>query len=227
MERPSENNVIITLPVNLSYVAVEGYLKENFIGEIIREEKENGKVTNYAEILDLAMQGSAEEEFDIAVDVTFKNLTSIFKNKTGRILLHLSLDFNEAEQEISVGKFKLEGNSGSWLMDNAMEAMANTFLHNKIKNKMIFNFRQIIEEQLLELNRKLEEPYEVNPGMNLYGKLNNFRIYKIIPKIRHLYVLLNIEADAVMDIEQINFAPASSVEPTGNPSVDPVIKDMS
>src|SRR5690606_13338864 len=132
MQAPSENNVIITLPVNLSYAAIEGYLKENYTGYIIEEEKENGNVSSYAEMLGIAMEGSAEEEDDIAVDVASRSLTSVFHNKTGRILLQVSLFFNEPEQEISVDKFKLEGNSGSWLMDNAMEAMANTFLHKKI-----------------------------------------------------------------------------------------------
>lgn len=185
MERSSENNVFITLPVNLSYAAIESYLKENYIGEIIKEEKENGKESSYAEILDMAVEGSPEDDYDIAVDVTFKNLTSVFRNKTARILLHLSLYFNEPEQEISVSKFKLEGNSGSWLLDNAMEVMANTFLHKRIKTKMLFNFREIIEKQLGDLNRTLEEPYEVNPGINLYGNLKSFRIHRIVPKIRH------------------------------------------
>lgn len=205
MERPSENNIVITLPVNLAYAGIDGYLKENYMGEIIREEKENGKVSEYAEILDMSLDRSEEEEFDIAVDVTFKNLTSVFRNKTGRILLHLSLNFDEAEQEIYVDSFKLKGNSGNWLMDNAMQTMANTFLHKKIKNKMVFNFREIIAKQLSDLNKKLEDPYKVKEGINLYGNLKNFRIQRIIPKIRHFYVLLNIEADAVMDIEQLDF----------------------
>lgn len=226
MQAPSENNVIITLPVNLSYAAIEGYLKENYTGYIIEEEKENGNVSSYAEILGIAMEGSAEEEYDIAVDVAFRNLTSVFHNKTGRILLQLSLFFNEPEQEISVDKFKLEGNSGSWLMDNAMEAMANTFLHKKIKNKMVFDFRPIIEKQLEEFNRKLEEPYEVNPGMNLYGNLKSFRIHRIVPKIKHFYVLLNIEADAVMDIEKLDFNPTPTQATTSITSTPPEIPDI-
>ena len=205
MEKSSENNIVITLPVNLAYDAIDGYLKENYTGEIIKEEKENGKVSEYAEILDMSLQRSEEEEYDIAVDVKFRNLTSIFHNKIGRILLHLSLNFDETEQEIYVDSFKLNGNSGSWLMDNAMEAMANTFLHNKIKNKMVFNFRAIIAEQLADLNKKLEDPYPVKEGINLYGNLKNFRIQRVVPKLRHFYVLLNIEADAVMDIERLDF----------------------
>ena len=70
---------------------------------------------------------------------------------------------------------------------------------------MVFNFRAIIAEQLEELNKKLEDPYKVKEGINLYGNLKNFRIQRIIPKIRHFYVLLNIEADAVMDIERLDF----------------------
>ncbi len=205
MERPAENNVLITLPVNLSYEAINGYLEDNYRGEIIREEKENGKISEYAEILDMSLQRSDEEDFDIAVDVTFKNLTSIFRNKTGRILLHLSLNFDQTEQEIYVDGFKLKGNSGNWLMDKSMQTMANTFLHKKIKNKMVFNFKTIIAEQLEDINKKLQDPYKVKEGINLYGNLKDFRIQGIIPKIRHFYVLLNIEADAVMDIEKLDF----------------------
>ncbi len=204
MEKSSENNVLITLPVNLAFAAIDGYLKENYTGKIIKEEKENGKVSEYAEIIAMSLDRSEEEEYDIAVDVAFKNLTSLFRNKTGRILLHLSLNFNQAEQEIFVDSFKLKGNSGNWLMDKSMQAVANTFLHKKIKDKMVFNFREIIAEQLEDINKKLEDPYEVKEGINLYGNLKDFSIQTIIPKIRHFYVLLHIEADAVMDIDKIN-----------------------
>lgn len=218
MERPSENNIVITLPINLAYAAIDGYLKENYTGEIIKDEKDDGKVSEYAEILAMSLERSEEEEFDIAVDVTFRNLTSIFRNKTGRILMHLSLNFDQAEQEIYVDSFKLKGHSGNWLMDKSMQAMANTFLHKKIKNKMVFNFREIIAEQLQDINKKLEDPYKVKEGINLYGNLKNFRIQMIIPKIRHFYVLLHIEADAVMDIEQLNFnTPPSSGAPVNRP----------
>ncbi len=213
METPSQNNVLITLPVNIAYKAIEGYLKQNFTGEIIKDEKEGGKVTNYAQILDMALEGSAEEDFDIAVDVTFKNLTSLFRNKTGRILLHLSLEFNEQEQEISVANFNLDGKTGNWLMNNSIEPMANTFLHKKLKTKMIFNFRPIIEKQLTDLNKKLENAYEVKKGINLYANLKDFKIHRIIPKIKHFYVLLNIEGDAVMDIEELNLQDEATSEP--------------
>lgn len=213
MDTSSQNNILITLPVNIAYSAIEGYLKENFTGKIIKDEKENGKVTEYAKIMDMALAGSTEEDFDIVADITFKNLTSLFRNKIGRILLHLSLEFNEEEQEISVINFKLDGKTGNWLMNNSIEAMANTFLHNKIKTKMIFNFRPIIEKQLTDLNKKLEDAFEVKKGINLYGNLKDFRIHRIIPKIKHFYVLLNIEGDAVMDIEELNFQDETMPEP--------------
>ncbi len=179
---------------------------------IIKDEKDNGKVSNYAEILDLAMAPSEEDDFDIVLDVTFKNLTALLRNKTGRILLHLSLDFDEGQQEMSVGNFKLKGNTGNWLMNNSMEAVANTFMHKKIRNQMVFNFNPIIASQLEELNLKLDEPYEINKGINLYGRLKAFRVEKIIPRIKHFYILVNIEADAVVDIEELNLKTTPAAE---------------
>lgn len=204
-EELSQNNILVKLPVNITYTAIEDYLRRTMAGEIIKTENEKGKVSRYAQILDIGLEQSQEEKFDLAIDLKFKTLTTVFKNKEGRILLHVAFFFDEAGQEVSVSDFKLKGITGNWLMDNTLEAMANSLLRGKLMKKMKFDLRPIIEEKISELNQKMEEPYELSTGINLFGKIGLFKINNVLPKPLNLLVLAEIKANAVIDIEQLDF----------------------
>lgn len=207
-----QNNVILKLPVNISYQALVTYTREKFRGEIIKVEKDNGKSTNYAEILDVSFERSLEENYDLVFDIRFKTLTTIFRNKEGRILLHAAIDFNEELQVVTVTGYKLNSVSNSWLMDNSLEAMANKLIYSKLKKKMNFNFTPIIEKQLKEINEKIAST-EVKDGISLFGKLEDFKITALIPKLEHLLVVLDVKGNAVVDIDNFDFAP--SKDPSG------------
>lgn len=202
-EDPSESNVIISLPLNILYTALVDYLQENVRGQIIKVDKENGKTTNYAEILDVSFEYSNEENYDLVFDIKIRTLTTVFKNKVARIILHASIDFDKNEQVVTVRNYKLNAISNSWLMDNSLEAMANKLMYSKLKKKMKFEIRPEIEKQVLELNEKLENAFEVKEGINLFGRIESFTIGKIIPKPQHFLVLVNLKASAVIDINKI------------------------
>lgn len=205
-----QNNVILKLPVNISYTALAAYLRENARGEIIKVENENGKTTKYAEILDVSFEKSLEEDYDLVFDIKFKTLTTVFRNKQGRILMHAAVDFDEEAQVINVIGYKLNSVSNNWLMDNALEAMANKLIYTKLKKKMNFDFTPIIEKQVLEINEKIESS-QVKDGINLFGKIEDFKIAAIIPKSEHFLVVLDLKGNAVVDIDNLNFA--SSKDP--------------
>ncbi len=210
-------NIIVNLPVNITYSAIENMLREKLVGEIIKTEDDNGKISRYAQILDISIDSSEETEYDLVLDVKFQTLTSVFKNKEGRILLYLTIQFEEANQEINVRDFKLKGNTSSWLMNNSLEAMANTLLRGKLMKKMQFNFMPLIEKKIIELNGKMEEPYEVHKGIKLFGRIENFSVKKILPKPVNVLVFVNVSANAVVDVEEINFEDTSQKE---NPEVE-------
>jgi hypothetical protein len=204
----------IRLPINIDYVVVETYLRRKLIGESISSESEDGKGSAYAEILDLSLEKSQDEGYDLALELKFKTLTTLFRNKEGKILLHVSLDFDEEEQLVSVTNFKLEGNTQNWLFNRSLETIANTFMHGKIKNKMKFNFRPEIEKQLRSLNEKLEHRLEVAEGIFLFGRLNSFRIYEIIPQASRFLILVNFEGNTLLDIKKI----------ISHPQIDPQVE---
>lgn len=201
----SQNNVILSLPVNITYAALGEIIREKSSGEIIKVEKEDGKFTSYAQILDVSFQESPEDNFDFLFDIKLKTLTTVFKNKVARLLLDVSLDYNEHEQVVSVKNYKLDIKSGNWLMNNSLEAVANKFIYGKLKKKMMFDLKPEIDKRLLELNKKLEDSFEVMEGINLFGQVDNLSVGKIIPKPDHFLVLLNLKGNAVVDVEKLIF----------------------
>lgn len=202
-DAPAQNNVIISLPVNITYAALVDVLREKVRGEIIQVEKENGETTRYAEILDVSFEKSLLENYDLTFNIEFKTLTTVFKNKTGRLFLDAAINYNEQEQVVHVSDFKLDVKSGNWLMNNSLEAVANKFIYGKLKRKMQFNLRPEIEKHITGLNSKLEDPYELMEGIHLFGKIESFSIGKIIPKPLHFLVLLDLHGNAVVDVEKI------------------------
>ncbi|QED38016.1 DUF4403 family protein [Antarcticibacterium arcticum] len=205
LEDASENDIHINLPVNISYAAINEFLRENVVGKLIEDEKDTGEVTTYAELLDMSIEQSPDEKYDLAVDVEFRTLTKLLRNKIGRVWLHVALEFDEAAQEVWVSDFKLDGNTDSWLMNNSLELMANKFMQGSIRNKMKYNFKAEIEKHLVELNAKMGDPYEVSNGINLFGRIEKMKVYGIIPKADKFLVLARIAANAVVDIEKLNF----------------------
>jgi hypothetical protein len=202
----------IRLPISIAYSVLETYLRKKMIGETISSEAEDGRRSSYAEILDLSLEKSQEEAYDLSLELKFKTLTTFFRNKEGKILMHLSLDFDEEEQLVCVDNFELEGNTTNWLLNKSLETMFNTFMHGKIKNKMKFDFRPEIEKHLRSINVKLDNRLEVAEGIFLFGRLNTFKISAIIPQASQFLVLVNFEGNTLLDIKKIISLPLSNSE---------------
>ena len=192
----------IRLPINIDYTVVETFLRKKMIGETISSEDKDGKVTNYAEILDLSLEKSQDEAYHLALELKFKTLTTFFRNKEGKILLHVSLDFDKEEQLVSVSDFKLEGNTKNWLFNKSLETVVNSFMRGKIQNKLNFDFRPEIVKHLRSMNEKLENRLEVAEGIFLSGRMKTFKIDEILPKDTHFLVLVNFEGNTIVDIKK-------------------------
>lgn len=202
----SQKGVLINLPVKVKYSAFEEYLKENFVGENIQKEKKNGEAVNYAQILNVALAKSPEEGYDITLDLGFKMLTKLFRNKEGSILVHAAVGFDENEQQLEVQHFKVKSDSSSWFMNNSIEALANTFMHSKLKKKMKLDVRGEVEKQLNQVNQKLNDEVEIFEGIFLTGFMDKLRIKSVYPEATHFMVLVNMEGYAVVDIEKMKFS---------------------
>jgi hypothetical protein len=193
----------IRLPINIDYSVIETFLRKKMIGELISSEDKDGNGSVYAEILDLSLGKSRDEAYDLALELKFKTLTTFFRNKIGKIVLLLSLDFDKVEQLVRVDNFELKGYTKNWLFNKSLETIINSFMRGKLKNKMKFDFRPEIEKQLQSMNEKLVDRLEIIEGIFLSGRLDSFKISEIIPKETQFLVLVNFEGNTILDIKKL------------------------
>lgn len=201
MANPMNDKISLTLPVKISYTAIQEYLRKEFIG--MKLEKEGDKPM--AEILGIAVSKSEEEGFDIRADMDVRILTSVFRNREGKMLVDIALDFNRSTQEVSVRDFRVDVKTKSWLVDNALEAVVNAFLYGRLKQRMRFDFRSLIKEKLSEVNTKLESAQEATKGIFFSGFIEDFKVKDLFPGQKVILAFIEIEARALIDIQQINF----------------------
>lgn len=207
MEKFNElkENVILNLPVKIKYKVLESFLRNELVGEVIRDDHSAKETSEYAEILALSLRKSNKENFDLALNLRVRTLTSFFKNKILRLSFHASLKFDNEKQEVSVQDYSLDGENRSWLMNQFIQVLANTFMYSSLKKKMKFNFKPLIEKHLEDLNEKLRDHLEVYDGISLSGNLHKFRVTEIIPGEDHLLVSVAVSGQTVVNVKEINF----------------------
>lgn len=194
----------LTLPVKIPYEVLEQHLREKLVGETIKKEKEDGSARNYAQILDAGLQHSDKAEFDLALVVTFQTLTTLFKNKTGAAIFHLKMVLDEEKQQLFISEFEVEGRTNNWLGDTLLETVLNSWMHDKIKQKMNFDFMPQIEEKIHEVNEKLEDKIEAKDGVELSGHLDDLHLSRIEAGPTHLWLHVSLTGDAIIELNKLH-----------------------
>ena len=197
-------NVILRLPVKIDYKVLEIFLQKKLLGKVLSKGKANGATSDHAKIQKINLGRSPLEDFDLAVHVQLKLLTTFFKNKVIKAVVHLSLSFKEADQEVQIRRYKLDSENNGWFVDKAVETVINNFMYSKLKEKMKFDIRPLVVDKLESLNQKLAAGFEVTDGMNITGKVNEFRIQEIIPGQRTLLVAVSIMGNNILNIKSID-----------------------
>lgn len=201
MANPMNEKINLRLPVKISYSALEAYLRKELVGK--RFQKDEGK--DFAEVLDISLESSKLEDFDLLADVDARMLSSIFKNRNVRVVVDIALDFQRNTQVVSVRDFRVDIKSRSWLVDNALEAVVNAFLYDRLKKRMQFDLRDLIKGKLSEINTKLESPQQATDGIAFSGFVEAFRLVDLFPGKKVLLAVVEVEARALIDIQEINF----------------------
>lgn len=198
------HNVILNLPVKVSYKVLEDYLQKKFQGKILSKGKANGETSDHARIQKINLERSPLEDFDLAVHLQLKLLTTLFTNKEIKMVVHLSVAFREAQQEVLISRYKLEGENNGWFTNKIVETLINNFMYSKLQEKMKFDLRPLITERLEKLNTKFTGGLEVMEGVNLSGKITEFKVQEVIPGQRTLLVSVKILGNNVLNIHKID-----------------------
>ncbi|NJW53594.1 DUF4403 family protein [Salinimicrobium oceani] len=198
------HKVSIYLPVKIEYKVLETYLQKKFLGKILSKGKANGATSDHAKIQKINLERSPLEDYDLSVYLQLQLLTTLFTNREIKIVMHLSLGFKEAQQEVLITKFRLDGENEGWFTNKVVETFINSFMYAKIKEKMHFDLRPVINKRLEKLNLELSSGKEVVDGISLSGKINEFRVQEIIPGQQTLLVSIKLLGNNVLNIKKID-----------------------
>lgn len=200
----SRYNVILHLPVKITYKVIETYLQKKLLGKILSKGKSGGGSSDTARIQKITLERSPLEDYDLVVHIQLGLLTTFFRNKEIKMAMHLSLTFREADQEILIPRYKLEGENNGWFTNKLVETLINNFMYSKLKEKMKFDIRPLVKQKLEGINQKLTAGLEVMDGVNITGKVNEFRVQEVISGQRTLLVSVNVLGNNVLNIQKID-----------------------
>lgn len=192
-----KGDVIVNVPVKIGYPVLNKVLKEKAIGQKI------GGSSDYAEIIDISVEASPLENYDLVAHLTLKTLTSILKNKEVSLSVHLQLDYDKSGQVIHVTDYKLDSESTNWIVNNLLETIVNSLLYNKVKDQMSFDITPHIKEQLTEINKKLSNSFTTADGLLVHGDLKELSIYDILANKEGVLIFLFAEAKAAVEVKSI------------------------
>ncbi len=142
------HNVILNLPVKISYKVLETYLQKKFLGKVLSKGKANGETSDHARIQKINLERSSLEDFDLAVHLQLKLLTTLFSNREIKMVVHLSVGFREAQQEILISRYKLEGENNGWFTNKLVETLINKFMYSKLQEKMKFDITPLVQRKI-------------------------------------------------------------------------------
>ncbi len=195
-------NINIDLPVNIPYRVIDKFLKEKLIGEFIKKENSDGKITRYAQILGIALAEDTQG-YDLSLDIQMQTLTSIFRNKKIDLDFLLNLQLDSEEQDIFVSDYKVVGKTSNWLADKFIQTLLNNWMYGKMKNRMSFDFRPVIREQLEDINDKLSGDMEPAEGVFVSGALDDLAIVKLSFRENSLQFLVSLKGNTALTIKKI------------------------
>ncbi len=199
----SDQNINLTVPVIISYTTLDKYLRQKSIGEIISKENSDGKKSNYAQILDMSMEKSELENFDLKLNITLQTLTSLFKNKKVTIYFHAALELDRELQHISLKDFEVDGKTQNWFADQLLETVVNRWMYDKLKKKMNIDLMPHIEEKVSSLNEDLENKLEAKEGVHLIGSLDKIEISNLKAGENELWISVTVAGTGMVELEKL------------------------
>ncbi|MDN3492829.1 DUF4403 family protein [Winogradskyella bathintestinalis] len=200
-----DEEILMTIPVKISFDAIENFLAKKFVGEIISKEDPKGKEIKYAKILDIKISQSTHDIYNIAITVKLQTLTFLFRERELLISILMELTFDVDNQKLFIESYKMDSKGKSWITDQMLKSILNTFIYQKIIEKLSFDLKPIVKENLNLINTKLASNLELKEGISLIGSLDNLTVSHIEIKNSQLWVFIRINGWGIIDIQNLEF----------------------
>lgn len=171
-----QNNIDLNIPLNIEHKTIENLAKKKLIGQFIIAKNKKGKEKKYARILDVSIDNSDLDKYELKLGLKVKIIKPFFKRKKGFIYLHSSIKFNKEDEVVFVDNFKIDAQTGSWFANNSIEVLSNLIAYNSLKKKMKFDLDKKIDIEKNKINEILKNKLEVSKDVKLSGVINDFEI---------------------------------------------------
>ena len=172
-----EEPIRISLPVSVSYPALETVLKKQLVGEYLPKPEEGAEP--YAQVLDVGISGSSAAANEVILRVKVSILRTVMKRDNVDLYVLATLGYDNASQQLFVEQFNLNSRTSSAFYNTALEVMVNKVAYSQIIRKANISLNTIIATELAKANAMLSEGLEVKEGIKLLGVVKEVRVQNI------------------------------------------------
>jgi hypothetical protein len=176
-----ENPVQLSIPITISYAALEAMLQQQLVGMYIPKQEEGTGHSPYAQLLDVGLTGSSAGNYNLLLRVQIKILRTVLKRDRVDLYASVALAFDNASQQLYVQHYSVESHTSSGLYNTALQVLVNKVSYNQIISKARIDISEIIKAELNKVNSQLEKGLELK-GLKVKGAVAEVAVQNIAPK---------------------------------------------
>ncbi|RAU82776.1 DUF4403 family protein [Pontibacter arcticus] len=176
-----ENPIQLTIPLTISYAALEGVLQQQLIGMYIPQPEEGEAANPYAQVQAVGVSGSRGGGYNLLLRVQLRILRTVLKRDKVELYASVALAYDNDTQQVYVQHFSMESATSSGFYNTALEVLVNKVAYNQIIEKARVNVGEIIAKELEKVNSQLTEGMDLK-GIKLKGAVTTVAVQDIEPK---------------------------------------------
>ncbi|MDN3595389.1 DUF4403 family protein [Zunongwangia endophytica] len=192
--------LILNIPVKIPYAVLEKAIEEKLQQEDDEDEK---GISDYAEVRFVWLEKNPEVDYDITLGLRLQAKTFLFKNKEIELKIHLKFAFDSVTNQFSLADYEAVGENESKFMNKIVQVILNKFIQKKILQKSKQNLSEKLKQELNKINIKLKENNQPAEGLLVDAHLDQLNISHFEFAPQDLYVFLNIQGEAEMEVNKL------------------------
>ncbi|MBJ7882029.1 DUF4403 family protein [Gelidibacter salicanalis] len=202
---PSDQDISLTLPVQIGFEVLDTFLKKKFRDTNISHKDAKGNSSNYFRILDLKLAESEHNAYNLCLKMRLQPLTLLFNRNTVEVSVHADLKLNVDTQKLYVEAYNMDSSGKNWVTNNLLKSVLNTFIYKKIINALSLDLMPIVKEKIEIINAQLASTLKTTKGVSIMGNVANFTISHFEIKKDVIWVLIHTQGWCVISIDDLEF----------------------
>jgi len=138
------------------------------------------KDRKYAKIIGTQLEASPLPHYDIMLGLRVALNRKTLGFKEIPVYIHGSLHYDSDAGLFSIQTFKIDAKSRNFLLDKALEALANKLYYRKILDAASVDVKKLMQPELLMLNQRLKKGLSIAKGTQLGGILEKLSVLAVV-----------------------------------------------